>query len=142
MVSLNLLLDDKKAIPGLYFSPVRIDGIEPINIGNQLATELSHLDLNQSTLPMIVNDIISGILNNNIETSIEGLKYIAIDNIGILFEDKLGLNVSALLKSFSRTAAFFIITHTKVSDNYFFPFDGCTNIKVDLTDIPYFVLHR
>lgn len=129
-------------MPGLVFLSECPDGLEMLNLGDELAVELAQIDLNQPSLPMIAHDMICDMLNHSIAESTEGQKYIAIENISILFEPQLSLDVEALFKSYSRTSVLIIIAKPAIADNCYFPFEGCQSFKVDLTGIPYCVLQR
>ena len=142
MFSLSSVLSERQITPGLVFLSECPDGLEVLNLGGELVAELSQTDLNQSSLPMIANDMICNMLNHSIADSAEGKKYIAIDNIAILFEPQLSLDIEALFKSFSRSAVLIISTKPTIADKCYFPFEGCPSIKVDLTGIPYCVLQR
>lgn len=142
MFSICSLIGNRQDSSGLIFSPDHLESMDVLNLGYQLASELSHIDLNQPSLPMIADDIICGILNNNIKISSDGAKYIAVENIGILFEEQLCLNVAALFKSYSRSVFLIIISSPTIIDHYYYPFKGNHNIKVNLSEVPYYILHR
>lgn len=127
-------------MPRLVFLSEHIDGLDVLDLGCELAFGLSQIDIKQTMLPMITNDMICNMLNHSIAVSSEGNKYIAIENIAILFEPQLCLDVEALFKSFSRSAVLIIITKPAIKNKYYFPFEGCHSIKVDLTGIPYCVI--
>lgn len=127
---------------GMVFLPERFDGLETLNLGAELAAELSQIDLNLPSLPMVANDMICDMLNHAIAVSSEGKKFIALENIAILFEPQLSLDVESLFKSYSRTSVLIIITKPTITNMCYFPFEGCQNIKVDLTGIPYYHIFK
>jgi len=129
-------------MPGLVFLSERPDDLNALNLGHELAAELAQIDLHNSSLPMIANDIVCNMLNHSISNSVEGIKYVAIENSAILFEPQLSLNIEALFKSYSRATVLIIVTKATVAEKCYYPFEGCQDIKVDLTDIPYCVLQR
>lgn len=91
---------------------------------------------------MVAKDILCSILDANVRQSEEGVMYLAIKNISILFEEQLSLNVEMLFRSYSRVNLLFVVGTSNVKGHRFFPFDGCSEVFVDLSEMPYSVIYR
>ena len=74
-----------------------MQGLQYVDVG---FARSSRLKTNEKICPVI--DIVSQILNDNIRNDAEIGYYLAIENIGILFEPELKLDVRSIIDSYSK----------------------------------------
>lgn len=85
----------------MLFTSHHIEGIAYVNIGTLLANAIESFLLNRH-LPLIANEAIEKIIENNVSHNSEIGYYIAIHDIGILFEPTLQLDLHAKFSAWSR----------------------------------------
>lgn len=112
-----------------------VDGIV-LNLGLDLAEELSKIDLNINFLPMMAEELLCGLLDKGI-TEDNGKRRLIVCNIGILFEKQLLLDVSSIFNRYSRNCLIVVQTEGKVIGTTFFPFGEGNGISVNLENIPF-----
>ena len=64
-------------------------------------------------------------------------KYIALENIGILFEPELGFNLKATLDNASTNKTIIICSEAQIKDNRLYFLQDGDNFSVDLTGLSY-----
>ena len=103
----------------VVFSTDVVDGLGYVNIGRALSEALSGLE--ESSLTLKAADILKSlILQSASQHDLFG-KYIALDNIGILFEPDMHINIEQLFQSVSTDAMLFLCSqHTIIDDCYLF----------------------
>ena len=91
---------------------------------------------------MKAQDYLKSIISSNIHHDEEIGEFIAIKNIGILFEPELNLSVEALFNSWSQNTLLIVdIANGKVDNKRFFLEDGCPiQYSVDLKDFNYLII--
>lgn len=117
------------------------EGIRFVDLGYELSTKIEDI-LNDRRLSMKSQDYLKGIISANIHYNNEIGEYIAIKNIGILFEPELNLSVEALFNSWSQNTILIIeMENGKVEDGRFYLVDGCpTQYSVELNNYNYIVI--
>ena len=117
------------------------EGVSFVDLGYELSTKIEDI-LNDRRLSMKAQDYLKEIIASNIHKDSEFGEYIAIKNIGILFEPELNLSVESLLNSWSQNTILFIeMENGKVENGRFYLVDGCpTQYSVELNNYNYIVI--
>ena len=117
------------------------EGIRFVDLGYELSTKIEDV-LNDRRLSMRAQDYLKGIISSNLHLDSEFGEYIAIKNIGILFEPELNLSVEALFNSWSQNTILIIeMENGKVENNRFYLVDGCPiHYSVDLNTFNYIII--
>ncbi|MBR3479471.1 MAG: hypothetical protein IKH32_02015 [Prevotella sp.] len=113
----------------LVFCHDHIDDLLYVNIGRTLANLLSNENLRSPMIAYAAEDALAEILSLTQEDSHIGT-YVAIENIGILFEPDLGINLKSTLDSASTNKTIIICSNGMVKDdksnrNTIYPFFKC-----------------
>lgn len=82
-------------------------GVEALDVGLELARALEGKE-NSRRLPSIAEEALKGILDQHTQVSGPFGKYIALTNLGILFEPALHLDIPGLLRRYSQNNALFV----------------------------------
>lgn len=88
-------------------------------------------------LPIIAEDALKEILSQNSNSSEAIGKYIAIKNIGILFEPILRLDLKAILSNWSRENVLIINHEGEIRDDIFYLAPHASKYTVNLKEITY-----
>ena len=115
----------------IVFCRDKIDGIEFVNVGR----ELSALIVEKSEHDNLQDDV-NNLLNRS-RTNAEVGRYLALNNIGILFEPELKLNLRSLFESYSKDQTLFICDEGSVVDNTFHFFEPSSLYTVDLSGLAF-----
>ncbi len=113
------------------------DGLVYIDMGSLLAKAIEQ-SIHKKQLPLLAGDIVDGIIKNHVTHNTETGDYVALSNIGILFEPALQLNLHAKFSQWSREYTLIINSEGVVKDNRFYlstPSDF--SYSIDLSDIPH-----
>lgn len=107
-----------------------------------LGTEMSHAiesSLTDKNLPFLAEEELEKIINKNVCHSSDIGSYIAIRNIGILFEPTLRIDTQAKFSAWSRNYTLIVDTAEGTIQNDIFYLAGDTEsaYKINLSDIPY-----
>lgn len=108
-----------------------IEGLEFHNVGFELADILK----SNSTKYQNFSSILS-IFNSSCYNDLIG-RYLAIDNIGILFEPELKLDVRSIIESYSKNQCLIIRTDAKIKDDKLFFLSQEDGIEVSLSGLTY-----
>lgn len=125
----NRLVFCREPIPDLVF----------IDVGRCLAESLSHEDLRSPMVAYAAEDYLSEFLAN-IQSDASIGKYLALTNIGILFEPDLGLNVRNIFERESIGKTLIVCSPGELSCNRFYFTSEDDGVYVDLHDLPYRIL--
>ena len=68
-------------------------------------------------------------------------KYLALENIGILFEPELMLDLRSLIESSSINKCLFIKSDGVIENDCYYPFPATTNYKVNLKGLSFVVIN-
>lgn len=120
----------------LVFTSYEVGDITYVDIG-QLLSHKIETSIDKKRLPMIAEIEISSIMNECMSQNEELGNFIAIKNIGILFEPALQIDVKSFLDKWSRGTVL-IVNHTgEIKQNRFYLAKNNTRYVANLTDITY-----
>lgn len=125
-----------EAFTGIVFAKNDIPGIEFCNLGKELSLRMQDFFANKNMLPCMVEEFLSEIITDFTFTNADGLKYLALDNIAILFEPDFGVNMDSFIDKASKGVCLFIKSDHKAENNAYFPFPDNKNYYIDLTNRP------
>ena len=123
----------------LVFCHAMIEGITFLDVGKYMAEKLSEEKLRSSQIAYAAEDILSDILSSPKE-DVEVGPYVALSNIGILFEPDLAFNLKSALDSASTNKVVIILSDGIIkSDCFYFLQEGDTSF-IDLSGLSYIEL--
>lgn len=120
----------------LVFCHKPIEGLTFVDLGKVLAASLACENLHSPTIAYSAEDALAEILSSPQNDSLIG-NYVALENIGILFEPELKFNLKTTLDNFSTNKTIIIRSDgTVLSDKFYFyqPGDG---MFIDLSGLSY-----
>lgn len=125
---------DPHARHNLIFADSEIEGLEYVDVGKELAKVL----VNHPDAALVADRKLNAILDSHTHET-EGIsRYVAIRNLGIMFEPELALNVHDKLAGLSKEKVLIVKMEGNISDGEFHfcesDADRCT---VSLRDIAY-----
>ena len=120
----------------LVFCHDKIEDITFINIGKVLAEALSKENLHLPSVAYIAEDLLVDILSTPRLDSQIG-PYVALENIGILFEPDLGLNLKSTLDNASTNKTIIIRSDGVIVSNRFYFLQDGDGVFIDLTGLSY-----
>lgn len=110
------------------------DSLHFVNVGLELSRSINdsiesinHMDAVKSVLAQTRHDDTIG-------------EYLALTNIGILFEPELKLNMRTLLDNYSLNQTLIIQSQYEVVNNVFYFIDSSSSAAIDLSGLAYFTL--
>ena len=107
-----------------------------IDLGKELSNCIKpHLE--HQRLSMKTQDLIDELVRSNTKSSDEIGKYIAIKNLGILFEPELKINFEHFLKTYSSDTTLIIEWSGTISSNQLFFLSKEKGLKADLKNLTY-----
>lgn len=110
---------NKHARNKLLFTRNIIEGIQYIDIG-RIVSPLVRDNLTESSLPMIVEEKLDSVIGTE-KSCIDTLgDYVAIKNIGILFEKDLKLDLHKKIDSWSRDTVLIINLEGQIQNGFFY----------------------
>lgn len=101
-----------------------------------MAKALREENLRSQMIAYIAEDVLSEILSYVQIDPFIG-KYVALDNIGILFEPELSFNLRAALDNASTSKSIIICSNAFIKDNRLFFCQEGDNYSIDLTGLSY-----
>jgi hypothetical protein len=107
-----------------------------IDLGKELSNQIKPY-LEHQRLSMKTKDFIDEFFKTNIKSSDEIGKYIAIKNLGILFEPELKINFEHFLKTYSSDTTLIIEWSGTISSNQLFFLSKKNGLKIDLKNLTY-----
>ncbi len=111
------------------------------DVGRTLSDFLSNENLHSSMVAYAAEDALNEILSRTQEDDIIGT-YVAMYNIGILFEPELGFNLKSILDSASTNKTIIICSDGMIkSDRFYFLQEG-DNDWIDLKELSYIELKQ
>ena len=120
----------------LVFCHEPIEGLTFVDLGKALATSLAGENLHSPTIAYTAEDVLAEILSSpQIDSQIGN--YVALENIGILFEPELEFNLKSILDNASTNKTIVVCSDgTILSDKFYFfqPGDG---VFIDLVGLSY-----
>ncbi|KAF5057452.1 MAG: hypothetical protein PHS04_15075 [Tissierellia bacterium] len=121
----------------LLFIKREIEDISFVDVGTELSAAIEHI-LHEKRLSMVAEEALDKIIDQYTIQDPDIGDYVAIRNIGILFEPALHINLHAKVDSWSRTRVL-IIHHEGTIHNHVFFLTTNSEIKysLNLKDITY-----
>lgn len=139
----DILMDkiDKYASYNLLFTKGMVDGLNYIDVGYKLSLKIK-TQLSSSNLPMQAEDELNAILCESVTCDKLLGNYLALCNIGILFEPQLKLNVRAIIERNSRQQVLIVNMEGRISDKKFHLAGSSEQMyTINLSDIPYKIVN-
>lgn len=117
------------------------EGIAYINIGMQLARSIEPV-LHDKHLSLIADEAIESIIRNHVRHDADTGDYVAIQNIGILFEPALHLDVHAKIDIWSKSYLLIVdcSENAIINDHFYLASSTGQHYSIDLSDISYIIL--
>ena len=124
----------------LVFCHEQIEGLTFVNLGKALAESLVKQDLRSPMIAYIAEEVLDEILSST-KVDDEIGSYVALDNIGVLFEPDLAFNLKSVIDSASTNKV--VIIHSDgiiKSDRYYFLQEGDASF-IDLHGLSYIEIY-
>jgi len=120
----------------LVFCHEHIEDLIFTDVGKVMANALKDENLRSQMVAYAAEDFLADILSSpQIDSSLG--KYIALENIGILFEPELGFNLKATLDNASTNKTIIICSEAQIKDNRLYFLQEGDSLSVDLTGLSY-----
>ncbi|MBE6339842.1 MAG: hypothetical protein E7069_03755 [Bacteroidales bacterium] len=116
----------------IVFCKDDIDGIQFVNVGRELSALVKEDTSVENGVESKYKQVLSQI---RVHPTIG--KYIAIENVGILFEPELKIDVYAILDSYSKGLCLFVRSDAMVQDDKLYFLSSTDNIAVNLKGLSY-----
>lgn len=121
----------------LLFTSYFPEDMRFVDLGALVARAIEN-SLSKRNLPFIADEAIESIIKQNVHNSPAIGSYVAIRNIGILFEPALQLNVAAKISSWARSYALIIDCNDgEIKNNIFFLTSADGRYFFNLSEISY-----
>lgn len=120
----------------LLFTTTVVEGLTFVDIGRHLSGEIEN-SLEKKRLGMIAEDALKRILCRALNNNAEIGEYLAIKNIGILFEPALSLDVKAILKNWSRDHVLIVKHEGEIREGIFYLASNAVKHSINLKEITY-----
>lgn len=128
---------DRHARHNLLFVKGVIEGVRYVDIGKELSARICD-KLNSRCLPMICDDALNEILDCGTSKDEAVDSYVAIRNIGILFEPSLLINVHDKFEQRAREQVLIVnLEGTIAQKTFFLGQEQNSRYSIPLTDITY-----
>jgi hypothetical protein len=124
----------------LVFCHEQIEGLTFVNVGKELAESLVKQDLRSPMIAYMAEEVLDEILSST-KVDDEIGSYVALDNIGVLFEPDLAFNLKSVIDSASTNKV--VIIHSDgiiKSDRYYFLQEGDASF-IDLHGLSYIEIY-
>ena len=124
----------------LVFCHEQIDGLTFVNVGKILAENLTKQDLHSPMTAYMAEEVLSEILSST-KVDDEIGSYVALNNIGVLFEPDLAFNLKSVIDSASTNKVVIILSDGIIkSDRYYFLQEGDISF-IDLHGLSYIEIY-
>ena len=124
----------------LVFCHEQIDGLTFVNVGKILAENLTKQDLHSPMIAYMAEEVLSEILSST-KVDDEIGSYVALNNIGVLFEPDLAFNLKSVIDSASTNKVVIILSDGIIkSDRYYFLQEGDASF-IDLHGLSYIEIY-
>ena len=126
----------------LVFCHEQIEGLTFVNVGKALAESLVKQDLRSPMIAYIAEEVLDEILSST-KVDDEIGSYVALDNIGVLFEPDLAFNLKSVIDSASTTTNKVVIVLSDgfiKSDCFYLLQEGDTSF-IDLHGLSYIEIY-
>ena len=109
-----------------------MQGLQFVDVGFALSLRLK---TNEKSSPII--DLLRQILNENIRNDAEIGHYLAIENIGILFELELKLDVRSIIDSYSKNQCLVVLTDAEIDNGELYFLIKDDGVSVSLSGLSF-----
>ena len=124
----------------LVFCHEQIDGLTFVNVGKILAEKLTEQGLHSPMIAYMAEEVLSEILSST-KVDDEIGSYVALNNIGMLFEPDLAFNLKSVIDSASTNKVVIILSDGIIkSDRYYFLQEGDISF-IDLHGLSYIEIY-
>ena len=113
--------------------------VESVNAGAYLAGALQ-TKLKKNKLDMYAGDAIRMMLRQHTHEHPELGRYVALENIGIIYEPELAFNLESIFEQTSKDELLIIRSKGKVEDNRFFFLSPQQSLSINLNNLTYLVI--
>lgn len=121
----------------LLFISNEAEGLTYVDIGAQLSVAINSI-LHGKHLAMKTDEKLEEIIDQNTKTDLNIGDYVAIRNIGILFEPDLKINLHTKFDTWSKTRLLIVFLEGALQDNvYYLSSDKDPRYSINLKDITY-----
>ena len=120
----------------LLFISNEVEGIKYVDIGRLLSGEIEN-SLEKKRLGMIAEDALRKILSRGSVINEHIGEYLAIKNIGILFEPALKFDIMSILKNWSRDHVLIVKHEGEIREGIFYLVSHSTKQSINLKEITY-----
>lgn len=120
----------------LVFCHAPIERLTFANIGVALSAALKTEDLRSPLIAYTAEDILGELMSSYHTDALIG-SYVAIENIGILFEPNLGFNLKSLFDNYSRERVLIICSEGTIHNHCFYFYQDGDGYAIDLKDLSY-----
>lgn len=120
----------------LLFISNEVEGIKYVDIGRLLSGEIEN-SLEKKRLGMIAEDALRKILSRGSVINEHIGEYLAIKNIGILFEPALKFDIMSILKNWSRDHVLIVKHEGEIREGVFYLVSNSTKQTINLKEITY-----
>ena len=124
----------------LVFCHEQIEGLTFVNVGKVLAESLVKQDLRSPMIAYMAEEVLDEILSST-KVDDEIGSYVALDNIGVLFEPDLAFNLKSVIDSASTNKVVIILSDGIIKSNrYYFLQEGDASF-IDLHGLSYIEIY-
>lgn len=125
----------------LVFCHEQIEGLTFVNVGKVLAESLAKQDLRSPMIAYMAEEVLDEILSST-KVDDEIGSYVALDNIGVLFEPDLAFNLKSVIDNASTNKVVIILSDGIIkSDRYYFLQEGDASF-IDLHGLSYIEIYK
>lgn len=114
-------------------------GIEQLNVGDKLAKEIKHL-VEDSKIGLKSRLIIEELFSSSITNDSAYGKYLAIQNVGILFEPELKTDFLQILDKYSSLNTLFVKWEGEIKDGILYFLTKEKGQKIDIKNLSHIVI--
>lgn len=114
-------------------------GIEQLNVGDKLAKEIKHL-VEDSKIGLKSRLIIEELFSSSITNDSAYGKYLAIQNVGILFEPELKTDFLQILDKYSSSNTLFVKWEGEIEDGILYFLTKEKGQKIDIKKLSHIVI--
>ena len=114
-------------------------GIEPLNVGDKLAKEIKHL-VADSKIGLKSRLIIEELFSSSITKDSAFGKYLAIQNVGILFEPELKTDFLQILDKYSSSNTLFVKWEGEIENGFLYFLSKEKGQKIDIKNLSHIVI--
>lgn len=126
---------DHLARHNLIFVRCEIEGLEYVDVGKELAEALA-VQTDAGMLPLLADKKLDAILERHTQEMMGRGQYVAVRNLGILFEPELALNVHAKISEWSKEKALIVkLEGNVVDDEFHFCESDTSRCKIPLKNV-------